>query len=255
MGIVNVTPDSFSDGGLWLSPDAAIEHAHDLVRDGADIVDIGGESTRPRSTRISADEEWKRIGPVVSAVAESGIVVSVDTMHATTAARAAEAGAALINDISGGRMDPHMNKTVADTGCAYVIQHWRALPGTPEENFDYGKNLIDTLKSRILTQVEDALNAGVAEESVIIDPGLGFSLTNKQSWRVVNALECFHSLGYPVLIGASRKRFLSDVPGDRDETTVRVTADAARSGVWAVRVHNVAANVAAILRGESEDRL
>ncbi|WP_175955669.1 dihydropteroate synthase [Schaalia sp. Marseille-Q2122] len=246
MGILNMTPDSFSDGGLWVRPEAALAHAEQMRQQGADIIDVGGESTRPGSPRITSEEEWSRIGQVVDALSGAGFVVSVDTIHADTARRAAEAGASIINDVSGGRLDPEMNRAVAETECAYVVQHFRALPGTPGEHFDYGDDLVATLCERIAGQVEDAVAAGVSPERIIIDPGLGFSLTNEQCWTIVDSVEAFRGLGYPVLVGASRKRFLAARGGDTDALTADVTRMLARQGAWAVRVHNIEANIRAL---------
>ena len=242
MGILNVTPDSFSDGGRFLDPGAALDHAQEMLDEGADLVDLGGESTRPNSTtRISEDEEWERIGSIIQRLGASGVVVSVDTLHALTARRAADAGAAIINDVSGGRWDPQMNAAVASTSCAYVIQHYRALPGMPEESFDYGDQPIAVaLRERVASQVRDALEAGVEPERIIVDPGLGFSLNNEQCWSLVASLRIFAELGYPVLIGASRKRFLGQSPlSDRDEATLDISRRALSDGMWAVRVHAI----------------
>ena len=252
MGILNVTPDSFSDGGRYVDPAAALEHARAMVGSGADIVDVGGESTRPNSTRISAEEEWARIGAIVSALAGDGIVVSVDTLHASTARAAAEAGAAIINDVSGGRWDPQMNDTVAASGCAYVVQHYRALPGMPGESFGYGDDLVGTLVERLSSQVGAARDAGVTADKIVIDPGLGFSLTNDQCWQILSELPRLASCGYPVLIGASRKRFVKALGGDVDTDSAAIAAYAVRAGAWAVRVHDVAATAAAIARKEND---
>lgn len=252
MGILNVTPDSFSDGGRYLDTGAALAHARAMVGAGADLIDVGGESTRPNSTRISAQQEWERIGAVVAALASAGIIVSVDTLHASTARAAAEAGAAIINDVSGGRWDPQMNETVAATGCAYVVQHYRALPGMPGESFDYGDDLVGTIIDRISSQVNAARDAGVAPDKIVIDPGLGFSLTNDQCWQILEELPRLTSCGYPVLIGASRKRFVKALGGDVDTDSAAIAAYAVRAGAWAVRVHDVAATAAAIARKEND---
>ena len=249
MGILNVTPDSFSDGGRYVDPAAALEHARAMVAAGADLIDVGGESTRPNSTRISADEEWGRIGEIVSALAGDGIVVSVDTLHASTA-RAA--GAAIINDVSGGRWDPRMNAAVAASGCAYVVQHYRALPGMPGESFDYGDDLVGTLVERLSSQVGAARDAGVTADKIVIDPGLGFSLTNDQCWQILSELPRLASCGYPVLIGASRKRFVKALGGDVDTDSASIAAYCVRQGAWAVRVHDVAGTAAAIARKEND---
>lgn len=252
MGILNVTPDSFSDGGRYLDTGAALAHARAMVGAGADLIDVGGESTRPNSTRISAQQEWERIGAVVAALASEGIIVSVDTLHASTARAAAEAGAAIINDVSGGRWDPQMNETVAATGCAYVVQHYRALPGMPGESFDYGDDLVGTIIDRISSQVNAARDAGVAPDKIVVDPGLGFSLTNDQCWQILSELPRLASCGYPVLIGASRKRFVKALGGDVDTDSAAIAAYAVRAGAWAVRVHDVAATAAAIARKEND---
>ncbi|WP_276739714.1 dihydropteroate synthase [Actinomyces bouchesdurhonensis] len=252
MGILNVTPDSFSDGGRYLDTGAALAHARAMVGVGADLIDVGGESTRPNSTRISAQQEWERIGAVVAALASEGIIVSVDTLHASTARAAAEAGAAIVNDVSGGRWDPQMNETVAATGCAYVVQHYRALPGMPGESFDYGDDLVGTIIDRISSQVNAARDAGVAPDKIVVDPGLGFSLTNDQCWQILEELPRLTSCGYPVLIGASRKRFVKALGGDVDTDSAAIAAYAVRAGAWAVRVHDVAATAAAIARKEND---
>lgn len=250
MGILNVTPDSFSDGGLWSDPARALDHARSMVADGADLVDVGGESTRPGSARIAADEEWSRIGSVVEALAAEGIVVSVDTVHAGTARRAADAGVALVNDVSGARADPGMPAAMAASGCACVIQHWRGFPGSPQEDFRYADVVADVC-AEILTQVDAVVDAGVDPARIAVDPGLGFSLLHDQSWALVDAMETLVGLGYPVVVGASRKRFLAlrgdwDPGWDRDRATAGITRRAAHAGVWAVRVHDVAGSVRAV---------
>lgn len=246
MGILNVTPDSFSDGGRYTDVTSALAHARAMIAAGADLIDVGGESTRPNSTRITPEEEWERIGAVVSALAGDGIIVSVDTLHASTARAAADAGAAIINDVSGGRWDPDMNAAVAASGCAYVVQHYRALPGMPGEHFDYGEDLVGTLIERLNTQVRDALDAGVTADKIIIDPGLGFSLTVDQCWQILAELPRLTTYGYPVLIGASRKRFVKTLGGNIDTDSAAIAAHAVKSGAWAVRVHDVAATAATI---------
>lgn len=246
MGVLNVTPDSFSDGGAWNTPTAAVERAQQMLDEGADIIDVGGESTRPHSVRISADKEWERIGGIVSQLASQGVAVSVDTMHHETVRRAADAGAAIINDVSGGMRDPQMNVAVAATSCAYVVQRYHALPGEVAEHFDHG-DVVATILQRQQEQVDRAIETGVDPARIITDPGLGFSLNPQQCWEIVENTHELSTLGYPVLIGASRKRFLaaSDLH-HADELTAQVSAQVATSGVWAVRVHNVAVNVAAI---------
>jgi len=252
MGILNVTPDSFSDGGRYTDVAAALRHAREMLAAGADLIDVGGESTRPNSTRISADEEWARIGTIVESLAADGVIVSVDTLHASTAREAARAGAAIINDVSGGRWDPEMNAAVAQSGCAYVVQHYRALPGMPGEHFDYGDDLVGTLVERVGSQVQDAIDAGVTADKIVVDPGLGFSLTGDQCWQILRELPRFTQVGYPVLVGASRKRFVKALEGDVDANSADIAAYCAAAGAWAVRVHDVAATVAAIARKEND---
>lgn len=250
MGILNVTPDSFSDGGRWSDPGRALDHAREMLERGADLVDVGGESTGPGSVRVDEDEEWRRIGPVVTALAARGVVVSVDTMHAATARRSSAVGAAIINDVSGGRADAAMAGTVAGSGCAFVVQHWRALPGTPEEDFSYGDVVGDVL-AETSAQVKDALAAGVDPRAVVVDPGLGFSLSPEQSWEVVGGMGRLRALGYPVLIGASRKRFLEGARGgDREAAALDVTRRAVSAGMWAVRVHDVAPHARLVREGD-----
>lgn len=246
MGILNMTPDSFSDGGLWVDPSRALEHAQQMCQAGAHIIDVGGESTRPGSSRVTPEEEWQRIGDVVPALVGQGMIVSVDTVHADTARRAIDAGAAIINDVSGGRMDPEMNHVVADSDVAYVVQHYRALPGQPGEHFDYGADVVATVIQRIASQLNDAVEAGVNPERIIIDPGLGFSLLPEQCWTIVKELERFHELARPVLVGASRKRFLATKGDDKDALTAQVTMEVAARGAWCVRVHDVPRNVVAL---------
>ena len=178
--------------------------------------------------------------------------MSVDTLHASTAREAARVGAAIINDVSGGRWDPEMNEAVAASGCAYVIQHYRALPGMPGEHFDYGEDLVGTLVERVGSQVQDAIDAGVTADKIVIDPGLGFSLTGDQCWQILRELPRFLEGGYPVLVGASRKRFVKALGGDVDADSAAIAAYCAASGAWAVRVHDVAATAAAIARKENE---
>ena len=237
MGILNVTPDSFSDGGRYTDVAAALRHAREMVAAGADLIDVGGESTRPNSTRISAGEEWARICTIVESLAADGIIVSVDTLHASTAREAARAGAAIINDVSGGRWDPEMNAAVAQSGCAYVV---------------YGDDLVGTLIERVGSQVQDAIDAGVTADKIVVDPGLGFSLTGDQCWQILRELPRFTQVGYPVLVGASRKRFVKALEGDVDANSADIAAYCAAAGAWAVRVHDVAATVAAIARKEND---
>lgn len=244
MGVLNVTPDSFSDGGLWFEADAAIDHAHQLVAQGADIIDVGGESTRPGAVRVDPAEERTRVIPVIRALAERGITVSVDTMNASTARAAADAGAAIINDVSGGLADPDMPQAVLDTDLQYVVMHWRGQSDSMDTLARY-TDTVSEVRSELSARLTDLVQRGVDPSKLIVDPGLGFSKTGEHNWQVLGDLAAFETLGYPVLIGASRKRFLGALLPDgapaseRDAPTAVISALAAEAGVWAVRVHDV----------------
>jgi dihydropteroate synthase len=255
MGVLNVTPDSFSDGGEWLEPRAAIEHGRRMVADGADLVDVGGESTRPGALRSPVDEELRRVLPVVRELAADDILVSIDTMRAEVAERALEAGARVINDVSGGRADSRMFAVAAAADVPYVLMHWRRHSATMDDDTAYGDVVADVL-AELAPQVEAAQAAGVAPERLAIDPGLGFSKRAEHNWAVLHRLPELFALGFPVLVGASRKRFLGSLLGvdpdeprpaaERDDATVAVTALAAAAGAWCVRVHDVRPNADAV---------
>ncbi len=250
MGIVNVTEDSFSDGGRWLDIDAAIDHAHELVAAGADIIDVGGESTRPGATRVDPDVERSRVIPVIRALSEEGIATSIDTMRASVAAAAAEAGVKLINDVSGGLADRAMYSVMADTQLPVCLMHWKTVRfGDAAGSADHGGDVVADVHQTLDKLVTSALNAGVKEDNITIDPGLGFAKTQEDNWALLRALPEFIAGPYPVLVGASRKRFLMAVraarglqsgPVDADPATAAVTAIAAHIGAWCVRVHEVA---------------
>ncbi|WP_426726702.1 dihydropteroate synthase [Corynebacterium rouxii] len=250
MGIVNVTEDSFSDGGRWLDIDAAIDHARDLVAAGADIIDVGGESTRPGATRVDPDVECSRVVPVIRALSEEGIATSIDTMRASVAAAAAEAGVKLINDVSGGLADRAMYSVMADTELPVCLMHWKTVRfGDAAGSADHGGDVVADVHRTLDKLVTSALNAGVKENNITIDPGLGFAKTEEDNWALLRALPEFIAGPYPVLVGASRKRFLMAVraarglqagPIDADPATAAVTAIAAQMGAWCVRVHEVA---------------
>lgn len=249
MGIVNVTEDSFSDGGQWLDIDAAIAHGRELVAQGADMIDVGGESTRPGATRVDAAVEAARVAPVIAALAQEGIPTSVDTMRASVAAAAAEAGVALINDVSGGLADPDMYRVMADTDLPVCLMHWRTVQfGDAAGASDHGGDVVRDVHETLGRLVDNALAAGVVRENIVLDPGLGFAKTRVDNWALLNALPSFIGGEFPVLVGASRKRFLSSVradrghevvPADADPATAAVTAISAQMGAWGVRVHNV----------------
>ena len=251
MGVVNVTPDSFSDGGRWATTELAVAHGRQLIAQGADLLDVGGESTRPGARRVDLAEEQNRVLPVIRELAAAGVAVSVDTIHAATAAAAIEAGAVVVNDVSGGLADPAMAGVLADAGVVYVCQHWRGDPRTMDGLTDYGGDVLAGVEAELRARLDHLADAGLADEQVVIDPGLGFAKTHEQSWRLLAATARLREdLRRPVLIGASRKRFLAlalpdDVAADplaRDAATAATTALAAAAGAWAVRVHEVPAS-------------
>ncbi|GGF21310.1 dihydropteroate synthase [Williamsia phyllosphaerae] len=257
LGVLNVTADSFSDGGRYLDADAAIAHGRRLAADGADLIDVGGESTRPGSTRVDPDLEARRVVPVIAALSAEGVSVSVDTMHASVAQAAIEAGAVVVNDVSGGRADPAMASVVADAGVPWILMHWRPAtdPADGATHFahrvdDVGgyRDVVAEVSGELLTQVDAAVRAGVDPAAVILDPGLGFAKAAEHNWALLNALPTLVGLGFPVLVGASRKRFLGTLlsggaqprpPAGREIATAAISALAAVNGAWGVRVHDV----------------
>jgi len=255
MGVINVTPDSFSDGGRWLDPETAIKHGLALVADGADLVDVGGESTRPGAIRIDADEELRRVIPVVQGLAAAGVVVSVDTMRAEVAEQAMAAGALIINDVSGGRADPRMVSVAVETGSPIVLMHWRGHSDGMQNLTEYDDVVLDVVRE-LSVQVDAALAAGVPESCIVVDPGLGFSKTADQNWVILAHLDAFTALGFPLLVAASRKRFLGELlagsdgelrpTNEREAATVAVSTVAAAAGAWAVRVHESRASADAV---------
>jgi len=243
MGILNVTPDSFADGGLHYDTEIAIARGIEMIDEGVDIIDVGGESTRPGADRVSEEEEQARVLPVIRALAESKVAISIDTMRASTARLAVEAGASIVNDVSGGAADPDMFATVADLGCKYTLMHWRGHSKDMNSKAIYGDVVADVIEE-VTMQLAKALAAGVKRENIILDPGLGFAKDPEHNWEILNRIEELTALGYPVLIGHSRKRFLGgDNPDGREEATVAVTQSLVGKGIWAVRVHGVKANV------------
>ncbi|WP_200895453.1 dihydropteroate synthase [Kitasatospora griseola] len=256
MGVVNVTPDSFSDGGMWLDPAKAIAHGLELVAQGADLVDVGGESTRPGASRVTEEEELRRVVPVVTELARAGVVVSVDTMRAAVARAAVQAGAKIVNDVSGGLADAGMAKVVADTGAPFVVMHWRGQSADMYAQAVYDDVVADVVRE-LSDRVEDLLAAGVKEDQLILDPGLGFAKTSAHNWALLGRLDALTALGRPVLVAASRKRFLGTLLANpetgelrparqRDDATAAVSVLSAKAGAWAVRVHDVSGTADAV---------
>jgi dihydropteroate synthase len=243
MGILNVTPDSFADGGLHYDTEIAIARGMEMIDEGVDIIDVGGESTRPGADRVSEEEEQARVLPVIRALAESKVAISIDTMRASTARLAVEAGASIVNDVSGGAADPDMLATVADLGCKYTLMHWRGHSKDMNSKAVYGDVVAEVIEE-VTIALDKALAAGVKRENIILDPGLGFAKDPEHNWEILNRIDELTALGYPVLIGHSRKRFLGgENPDGREEATVAVTQSLVGKGIWAVRVHGVKANV------------
>jgi dihydropteroate synthase len=255
VGVVNVTPDSFSDGGEWLDPRAAIRHGFDLLAEGADIIDVGGESTRPGATRPEASEELRRVLPVVRELAAVGAYVSIDTMRPAVAAAAIAAGASLVNDVSGGRADSEMLGLVGDSGVPFVCMHWRGHSEDMQSRASYA-DVVTEVIAELGAQLDEAARAGVAVDKLIIDPGFGFAKTGEHNWQLLERLEEFDVLRRPMLAGVSRKTFLGRLladadgtprpPKERDDATTALTTVLALRGIWGVRVHSVRASRDAI---------
>ena len=243
MGILNLTPDSFADGGRHNSFDAGVARGLEMIAEGVDIIDIGGESTRPGADRVSAEEEQTRVLPVIAELSKHGVKISIDTMRADTAEKAVQAGAAIINDVSGGLSDPAMFATVKKLGVPYILMHWRGQSKEMNLRAIY-KDVVNDVTSEINAQIEAALDAGINKSQIIIDPGLGFAKDAEHNWEILRNLKQFTSMGYPVLIGASRKRFLGgDNPDEREAATIELTKTLVPQGIWGVRVHSVKPHV------------
>ncbi|KOU55622.1 dihydropteroate synthase [Streptomyces sp. WM4235] len=256
MGVVNVTPDSFSDGGRWFDTTAAVKRGLDLVAQGADLVDVGGESTRPGASRVDAAEELRRVVPVVRGLASEGIAVSVDTMRAEVAARAVAAGAVLVNDVSGGLADPGMIPAVAAAEVPFVVMHWRGF-SAGMNNLAVYENVVAEVTAELRERIDAVVAGGIAPERLLVDPGLGFAKNAEHDLALVAHLRELRALGFPLLVAASRKRFLGRVLAgaegaappparERDAATAAVSAIAAHQGAWAVRVHEVRATADAV---------
>lgn len=273
MGVLNVTADSFSDGGLWLDPDKAAQHGLDMMGDGADIIDIGAESTRPGAQRVDAETEKSRVLTAVNALTPHGAMLSIDTTRASVAQAALDAGAQIINDVSGGQMDPDMPRVIRDNDCLYILQHWRAwlsgsASGVPDRDTSvYEHGVLADVIDEMRRQLDAVLDAGVAPGRIILDPGLGFSKPDaERNMPLLAGLARIQKLGYPVLIGQSRKRFIGGILAgldwcapaddaqaaeDKDNATAGLSALCAEHGAWAVRVHDVRRSVAAVAMGRA----
>ncbi|SFN71283.1 dihydropteroate synthase [Mycetocola miduiensis] len=251
MGILNVTPNSFSDGGQYLDHAAAIAHGRSLVADGADLIDVGGESTRPGAERIGSAEEQRRILPVLRALSADGIRLSVDTMNADTARASVKAGAEIINDVSGGLADPLMASVAAESGALFLLSHWRGHSTEMDSRSDYD-DVVSDVRAELVARLAAVEAAGVARERIILDPGLGFAKTSDHNWEILSRLDELQSIGLPLLIGASRKRFVGALledgasMTDRDLPTAVISALLADTGIWGLRVHNVRATAVAL---------
>jgi dihydropteroate synthase len=254
MGVVNVTPDSFSDGGAWLEPAAAIAHGLVLRDQGADLVDVGGESTRPGAERPSVGEELDRVLPVVASLSRQGVVVSVDTMRAEVAVEAVRAGARAVNDVSGGSADADMFSAVAALDVPFIVMHWRGHSTIMQAKATY-TDVVSDVQAELRVQVEAALAAGIRSEHIAVDPGLGFAKTGEHNWRLLGQLGSLLELGLPLIVGASRKAFLGTLLGDngqsrpvnaRDHASAAVSTLAAVGGAWCVRVHDVPSSLDAV---------
>ncbi|HWC81222.1 MAG TPA: dihydropteroate synthase [Pseudonocardiaceae bacterium] len=255
MGVLNVTPDSFSDGGRYLAVSDAVAHGVAMRRRGADLIDVGGESTRPGADRVEPDVEIDRVVPVIRALAEQGVPVSVDTMRAQVAEAALSAGARVVNDVSGGLADPDMARMIAERGAPWILMHWRGHSRNMNKLASY-TDVVADVRDELSARIDAALAAGVAPEALVLDPGLGFAKNATHDWALLHNLDALFALGFPVLVGASRKRFLGRLladpdgtprpPGGREDATAAISALAAAAGVWGVRVHDVDRSLDAI---------
>jgi dihydropteroate synthase len=255
MGILNVTPDSFSDGGRWLDRDQAVAHGVAMRDAGADLVDIGGESTRPGAPRVEPETELARVLPVVRELVAAGVCVSIDTTRAAVAEAAVEAGATVVNDVSGGLADPTMAKAIAAAQVPWILMHWRGHSDRMNALAQYG-DVVTDVRDELSARVDTAVAAGVEPSRLVLDPGLGFAKTAEHNWALLRRLDVLVELGFPVLVGASRKRFLGSLLADergeprptsgRDVATAAVSALAAQRGAWGVRVHDVTGTLDAV---------
>ena len=247
MGILNVTPDSFADGGKHDTYEKAVARGLEMIAEGVDIIDIGGESTRPGAERVSPEEEQRRVIPVIEKLAQTGIPISIDTMRAQTAELAITAGASIVNDVSGGLADDLMHEIVAEMGCPYILMHWRGHSKDMNSKAIYGDVVKDVI-AELGTQIDAALQAGISRNNLIIDPGLGFAKDAAHNWEILNRIDEITDLGFPVLIGGSRKRFLGgETPDEREAATIALTKSLLAKKIWAVRVHSVSPHKTLVL--------
>jgi dihydropteroate synthase len=239
MGILNVTPDSFADGGRHNDFEAAVARGLEMIAEGVDIIDIGGESTRPGAERVTEEEEISRTVPVIKELAKYGTTISIDTMRASTAEAAVKAGASIINDVSAGLADGAMLQTAARLKVSYIAMHWRGHSKDMNSKAVYG-DVVSEVISELNERIEAALDAGIQKDKLIIDPGIGFAKDAEHNWAIIDSIDRFVSMGYPVLVGASRKRFLGgESPDEREQATIELTKRLGATGIWAVRVHSV----------------
>jgi len=255
MGVLNVTPDSFSDGGRYLHLEDALAHGVEMWTDGADLVDVGGESTRPGAGRVDADTEIARVRPVIRGLSAAGVAVSVDTTRARVAEAAIEAGAVIVNDVSGGLADPDMARVVAATKVPWILMHWRGASQDMDSLATY-TDVVADVRTELTRQVDAAVAAGVDPSALVLDPGLGFAKRAEHNWTLLRHLDALKDLGFPVLVGASRKRFLGSLladrageprqPDGREDATAAVSALVAAAGAWGVRVHDVRRSLDAV---------
>lgn len=243
MGILNITPDSFADGGLHNDLQSAVARGLEMIAEGVDIIDIGGESTRPGAERVSQDEEQSRVIPVIKVLAEHGATISIDTMRASTAEAAVRAGASIINDVSGGLADSEMLKTAAKLNLPYIAMHWRGQSKDMNSKAIYS-DVVSEVIFELQQRIDAALDAGIARNNLIIDPGIGFAKDIEHNWAVIDSIDQFVALGFPVLVGGSRKRFLGgESPGEREQASIDLTRRLSTTGIWAIRVHSVKPHV------------
>ena len=239
MGILNVTPDSFADGGRYNDFESAVRRGQEMIAEGVDIIDVGGESTKPGAERVTLEEELDRVIPVIKELSQSGIKISIDTMRSEVARKAVEAGASIINDVSGGLADSEMLTTAAKLDVPYVAMHWRGHSKDMNSRAVY-KNVVGEVINELQERITASLEAGIKNDNLIIDPGLGFAKDADHNWEIIDSIKTFVDLGYPVLVGASRKRFLGgDNPDLREAATVALTQRLSTTGIWAIRVHSV----------------